>query len=235
MYASSNHAVGFARGRRCSRPTPGPDPTASTASARPHARPCAASITAATASPSPAYESAAFAIARRPAVTVDVAVTRRHHPARRRLSALARPRFAMAYGISRNTRGWWDLDSARLLGYEPHDDAERWAAEIERTPPTEDDDLDRQYVGGDFAGGGTENWAGSSIAAGEDPTQKCPGGPPSSREVSSELCQTPSTAMNDPTAAPWRAVRAEIRGRVVPCPRRLHVGELEDDPRTRSS
>ena len=59
--------------------------------------------------------------------------------------------FAIIYGISRNTRGWWDLDSARLLGYEPHDDAERWAAEIERTPPTEDDDLDGRYVGGDFA------------------------------------------------------------------------------------
>ncbi len=59
--------------------------------------------------------------------------------------------FAIVYGISRNTRGWWDLDPARSLGYQPHDDAEQWAAEIERTPPSDDDDLDGRYVGGDFA------------------------------------------------------------------------------------
>ena len=59
--------------------------------------------------------------------------------------------FAVVYGISRNTRGWWDLAPARSLGYQPHDDAEQWAAEIERTPPSDDDDLDGRYVGGDFA------------------------------------------------------------------------------------
>jgi len=59
--------------------------------------------------------------------------------------------FAIVYGISRNTRAWWDLSSARALGYEPHDDAEEWAAEIESTPPSDDDDLDGRYVGGDFA------------------------------------------------------------------------------------
>ncbi|GAA0703823.1 NAD(P)-dependent oxidoreductase [Kitasatospora atroaurantiaca] len=33
-------------------------------------------------------------------------------------------------GISANTRAWWDLSSARALGYEPQDDAEAYAAEI---------------------------------------------------------------------------------------------------------
>ncbi len=59
--------------------------------------------------------------------------------------------FAILYGISANTRAWWDLDPARLLGYQPRDDAEEWAAEIESTPPSDDDDLDGRYVGGDFA------------------------------------------------------------------------------------
>jgi uronate dehydrogenase len=56
--------------------------------------------------------------------------------------------FAIVYGISANTRRWWDLDQARGLGYEPQDDAERWAAEIEAIPPTEDDGLDDRYLGG---------------------------------------------------------------------------------------
>ncbi len=59
--------------------------------------------------------------------------------------------FAILYGISRNTRAWWDLGSARALGYEPRDDAEEWAAEIESTPPSDDDTIDGRFVGGDFA------------------------------------------------------------------------------------
>jgi uronate dehydrogenase len=59
--------------------------------------------------------------------------------------------FAIVYGISANTRAWWDLDPARSLGYQPRDDAEDWAAEIESTPPSDDDDLDGRHVGGDFA------------------------------------------------------------------------------------
>ncbi len=58
--------------------------------------------------------------------------------------------FAVVYGISGNTRAWWDLATARSLGYEPRDDAEDWASEIESTPPSDDDDLDGRYVGGDF-------------------------------------------------------------------------------------
>jgi uronate dehydrogenase len=39
--------------------------------------------------------------------------------------------FIVAYGASANRRGWWDLGSAKRLGYRPADDAERWASEIE--------------------------------------------------------------------------------------------------------
>jgi uronate dehydrogenase len=60
-------------------------------------------------------------------------------------------RFAIVYGVSGNTRAWWDLDPARALGYRPADNAEAWAAEIESTPPSQDDELDGRYVGGDFA------------------------------------------------------------------------------------
>jgi uronate dehydrogenase len=36
----------------------------------------------------------------------------------------------VVYGSSANTRLWWDLSSARALGYEPQDDSERYAAEL---------------------------------------------------------------------------------------------------------
>lgn len=39
--------------------------------------------------------------------------------------------FAILYGVSDNSRGWWDLDAGRRLGYEPRDDAEAFAAEVE--------------------------------------------------------------------------------------------------------
>ena len=41
------------------------------------------------------------------------------------------PGFRVIYGVSANTRGGWvSLDGARALGYEPRDDAERYAAEV---------------------------------------------------------------------------------------------------------
>lgn len=58
--------------------------------------------------------------------------------------------FAAVYGISANQRAWWDLGPARQLGYVPADDAEQWAAEIEATPATEEDELDGRFVGGEF-------------------------------------------------------------------------------------
>ena len=38
--------------------------------------------------------------------------------------------FSIVYGISANTRGWWDLASARALGYRPRDNAEAFADEV---------------------------------------------------------------------------------------------------------
>ena len=37
------------------------------------------------------------------------------------------PGFAVVWGVSGNTRGWWDLTAARALGYQPADDAEVYA------------------------------------------------------------------------------------------------------------
>lgn len=57
--------------------------------------------------------------------------------------------FAIVYGASANRRVWWDLEPGRRLGYEPQDDAEMFAAEIEATPSSE-------FQGGSkFTGPGT--------------------------------------------------------------------------------
>jgi uronate dehydrogenase len=57
------------------------------------------------------------------------------------------PGFAVIYGISANTRGWWDLAPGRALGYEPLDDAEAWADRIEPRP---EDAADNAHVGGPY-------------------------------------------------------------------------------------
>jgi uronate dehydrogenase len=61
------------------------------------------------------------------------------------------PGFAVIYGVSANTRGWWDLGAGRALGYEPKDDAESFAARIEDGPETEQDRVEAAHVGGPFA------------------------------------------------------------------------------------
>ncbi len=44
-------------------------------------------------------------------------------------------RFEIVYGVSNNTRRWWDLSRARaVLGYQPQDDAEAYAAELLQGP-----------------------------------------------------------------------------------------------------
>lgn len=58
------------------------------------------------------------------------------------------PGFAVLYGISANTRAWWDLAPGRALGYDPQDDAEEFAAEM---GPAPDDESDAAHVGGPFA------------------------------------------------------------------------------------
>ncbi|MFF0485466.1 NAD-dependent epimerase/dehydratase family protein [Streptomyces sp. NPDC004435] len=55
----------------------------------------------------------------------------------------------VVYGSSANTREWWDLSSARALGYEPRDDAEHYAPKLPPLPPTPEDTL----LGGPFTRG----------------------------------------------------------------------------------
>ena len=44
--------------------------------------------------------------------------------------------FTVVYGISANSRSWWDTSSAEQLGYRPVDNAERWASKTDSS--TED-------------------------------------------------------------------------------------------------
>lgn len=55
----------------------------------------------------------------------------------------------VAYGSSANTRLWWDLTSARALGYEPQDDSEPYAEKL----IAEQGDLDPENVGHAHLGG----------------------------------------------------------------------------------
>lgn len=58
------------------------------------------------------------------------------------------PGFAVLYGVSANTRGWWDLAPGQALGYAPQDDAEAYADRIEARPQ---DAAEGRHVGGPFA------------------------------------------------------------------------------------
>ena len=58
--------------------------------------------------------------------------------------------YTVVWGISNNTRGWWDLGPGHDIGYHPRDDAEEFAAEIEAEPETEQDGLDARRVGGPY-------------------------------------------------------------------------------------
>ena len=59
------------------------------------------------------------------------------------------PGFAVLYGISNNSRAWWDLEPGRRLGYEPLDDAEEFA---DRVPARAEDADEAAHVGGPYAG-----------------------------------------------------------------------------------
>lgn len=59
--------------------------------------------------------------------------------------------FRTVWGVSANTRGWWDLSAGRALGYEPRDDAEAWAADLLATAESENDRYDDSVVGGEYA------------------------------------------------------------------------------------
>ncbi|MFC0849019.1 NAD-dependent epimerase/dehydratase family protein [Streptomyces noboritoensis] len=57
----------------------------------------------------------------------------------------------VVYGSSANTRLWWDLSSARALGYEPRDDSEQYAEKlIAEQGELDPDDPGQSYLGGHF-------------------------------------------------------------------------------------
>jgi uronate dehydrogenase len=67
----------------------------------------------------------------------------------------------IVYGVSKNTRSWWDNSAAYRLGYAPQDDAEIYAAEVGNVEVTED--LARNYQGGNFVAkefSGRGEWLG---------------------------------------------------------------------------
>lgn len=64
--------------------------------------------------------------------------------------------YDVVYGISGNTRAWWDLAPARALGYAPQDDAEAWAADVD-AGPVDPDDPEERFLGGEFTGPGYDD------------------------------------------------------------------------------
>jgi uronate dehydrogenase len=59
--------------------------------------------------------------------------------------------FATVWGVSANTRGYFDLAPGRALGYQPRDDSEVYAAGVlTACGPLPDDDPDARYLGGRF-------------------------------------------------------------------------------------
>jgi uronate dehydrogenase len=46
-------------------------------------------------------------------------------------------RYAIVWGVSANTRRWWSLEAGRALGYEPVDDAERYAGSVPPGPASD--------------------------------------------------------------------------------------------------
>jgi uronate dehydrogenase len=58
--------------------------------------------------------------------------------------------FTVVYGVSANTRSWWKDDSAASLGYQPQDDAEEFAAQVEQPPPGAPSNRADRLQGGSF-------------------------------------------------------------------------------------
>ena len=57
----------------------------------------------------------------------------------------------VVYGSSANTRAWWDLGTARALGYEPRDDSEAYADKLlAELGPDDPDAPDQANLGGPF-------------------------------------------------------------------------------------
>ncbi len=54
------------------------------------------------------------------------------------------PHFAVVYGLSANTRGWWDHAPGQAIGYAPEDDAEAYAGDVGGPLP------DEGWIGGEY-------------------------------------------------------------------------------------
>jgi len=59
-------------------------------------------------------------------------------------------KFEIVYGISRNTRAWYDNSNAFRLGYHPQDDSEVYAAEVLEREKTSGDVIAEAHQGGTF-------------------------------------------------------------------------------------
>jgi uronate dehydrogenase len=59
-------------------------------------------------------------------------------------------RFEIVYGISKNSRAWYDNANAFRLGYKPQDDSEKWAAEVLANEKPGADPVAEKYQGGVF-------------------------------------------------------------------------------------
>ena len=59
-------------------------------------------------------------------------------------------RFEIVYGVSRNTRSWYDNSNAYRLGYQPQDDAESYAKEVMESEKPGGDPIAEKYQGGTF-------------------------------------------------------------------------------------
>ncbi len=63
--------------------------------------------------------------------------------------------YEIVYGVSRNTRSWWDNANAYRLGYDPQDNAEVFAADVEHiigAVPMDEDFQGGGFVSPDFTG-----------------------------------------------------------------------------------
>lgn len=60
--------------------------------------------------------------------------------------------YEVVYGVSDNTRGWWDNEAAFRLGYRPTANAEDHAAEVLAEYPVDPaGEIAKRYMGGEFA------------------------------------------------------------------------------------
>lgn len=64
------------------------------------------------------------------------------------LAAMTAPglTYATFYAVSRNTRRWWDLSAGQALGFDPHDDAEHYTADV----PAAKSSLSAALQGGEY-------------------------------------------------------------------------------------